>query len=96
MVRRDNELIMSGLRDLSKRLKDVLGGKKPKFIMQFECAGRGKVFLRERVKLELISSMQKDMGCDIPWIGFYGYGEIGPVAEHNCFHNFTSVVSVVY
>ena len=96
MVRRDNELIMSGLRELSRRLKDLLGEKKPKFIMQFECAGRGKVFLRERVKLDLISSMQKDMGCDIPWIGFYGYGEIGPVADHNCFHNFTSVVSVVY
>jgi hypothetical protein len=96
MVRRDNELIMGGLRELSRRLKEMLGGKKPKFIMQFECAGRGKVFLRERVKLELISSMQKDMGCDIPWIGFYGYGEIGPVADHNCFHNFTSVVSVVY
>ncbi len=96
MVRRDNELIMSGLQRLSHRLKDELGGEKPKFIMQFECAGRGKVFLRERVKIELITSLQKEMGGDIPWIGFYGYGEIGPVADQNCFHNFTTVVSVVY
>ena len=96
MVRRDNELIMSGLQKLSHRLKDELDSRKPKFIMQFECAGRGKVFLRERVKIELITSLQKDMGGDIPWIGFYGYGEIGPVADHNCFHNFTTVVSVVY
>ena len=96
MVRRDNELIMSGLQKLSHRLKDELDSRKPKFIMQFECAGRGKVFLRERVKIELITSLQKDIGGDIPWIGFYGYGEIGPVADHNCFHNFTTVVSVVY
>jgi hypothetical protein len=96
MVRRDNELIMSGLQKLARRLKDELGARKPKFIMQFECAGRGKVFLRERVKIELITSLQRDMGCDIPWIGFYGYGEIGPVADKNCFHNFTTVVSVFY
>ncbi len=96
MVRRDNELIMSGLQKLAQRLKEELGTRKPKFIMQFECAGRGKVFLRDRVKIELITSLQRDMGGDIPWIGFYGYGEIGPVADQNCFHNFTTVVSVVY
>jgi hypothetical protein len=96
IVRRDTELITSGLRDLNRHMKEKIGSGKPKFVLQFECAGRGKVILRERVKVELISSLQKDMGGDIPWIGFYGYGEIGPVADHNCFHNFTSVLAVVY
>jgi hypothetical protein len=96
MVRRDTELITSGLRELSRHLKDKVGSGKPKFVLQFECAGRGKVMLRERVKIELISSLQKELGGDVPWIGFYGYGEIGPVADTNCFHNFTSVVTVVY
>jgi hypothetical protein len=96
MVRRDTELITKGLRELSSHLKDKVGNGKPKFVLQFECAGRGKVMLRERVKMELISSLQKEMGGDVPWIGFYGYGEIGPVADNNCFHNFTSVVTVVY
>jgi hypothetical protein len=94
MVRRDNELIMAGLRDLSRKLKEELGDRRPKFILQFECAGRGKVFLRENLKIELITSLQKEMGIDIPWIGFYGYGEIGPVKGHNTFHNFSTVVSV--
>jgi small ligand-binding sensory domain FIST len=96
MVRRDTELITSGLRELSRHLKDKVGTGKPKFVLQFECAGRGKVMLRERVKIELISSLQKELGGDVPWIGFYGYGEIGPVDDYNCFHNFTSVVTVVY
>jgi hypothetical protein len=96
MVRRDTELITSGLRELSRHLKERVGTGKPKFVLQFECAGRGRVILREKVKIELISSLQKEMGGDIPWIGFYGYGEIGPVANYNCFHNFTSVVTVVY
>ena len=96
MVRRDTELITCGLRELSRHLKEKVGSEKPKFVLQFECAGRGKVMLRERVKMELISSLQKELGGDVPWIGFYGYGEIGPVADYNCFHNFTSVVTVVY
>lgn len=96
MVRRDSELITSGLRELSRHIKEKIGTAKPKFVLHFECAGRGKVILREKVKIELISSLQKEMGGDIPWIGFYGYGEIGPVASYNCFHNFTSVVTVVY
>jgi hypothetical protein len=96
MVRRDSELITSGLRELSRNIKEKIGTVKPKFVLHFECAGRGKVILRERVKIDLISSLQKELGGDIPWIGFYGYGEIGPVAGYNCFHNFTSVVTVVY
>ncbi len=24
--------------------------------------------------------------------GFYTYGEIGPVGEHNCYHNYTAVI----
>jgi hypothetical protein len=96
MVRRDSELIKSGLSELSRNIKEKIGTVKPKFVLHFECAGRGKVILRERVKIDLISSLQKEMGGDIPWIGFYGYGEIGPVAGYNCFHNFTSVVTVVY
>jgi hypothetical protein len=67
IVRRDKELIKSGMRTISSRIKDKVGTKRPKFI-----------------------------GEDIPWIGLYTYGEIGPIEEHNCFHNFTAVVAAVY
>lgn len=97
MVRRDKELIRNGLQTISRQIKEKKsGGRTPGFVMQFECMGRGKVVFREQEKIELISSLQKDIGEDIPWIGFYTYGEIGPVAHYNCIHNFTAVVAAVY
>lgn len=96
IVRRDKELIKNGMRTISSRIKDQLGSKRPKFILHFECVGRGKVVFSDKEKLELITSLQRDIGEDIPWLGFYTYGEIGPIEEHNCFHNFTAVVAAVY
>lgn len=96
IVRRDKELIRSGLHSISSQVREQAGNSRPKFILQFECVGRGKVVFREKEKLELIRSLQEDMGADIPWIGFYSYGEIGPIRGCNCFHNFTAVVAAVY
>ncbi len=96
IVRRDRELISGGLQAISHQIKGATGTGKPKFILQFECVGRGKVVFREQEKMELIRSLQDEIGSEIPWIGFYSYGEIGPIANFNCFHNFTSVVTAVY
>lgn len=96
IVRRDKELIRNGLKDISTNLRETLGDRKAKFVLQFECVGRGKVVFREQEKIEMIRSLQEDIGSDIPWLGFYSYGEIGPIKQVNCFHNFTSVIIVVY
>lgn len=96
LVRRDKELIRNGMQAITRQIKDKIGAGKPKFVLHFECVGRGKVIFREEEKLELIRSLQKDIGEDVPWIGFYTYGEIGPITQYNCFHNFTAVVTAIY
>jgi hypothetical protein len=96
IVCRDKELITSSLPSISRRIKEKACGRKPKFILHFECVGRGKAIFREKEKLELIRSLQSDLGPEVPWIGFYGLGEIGPIENCNCFHNFTSVITAVY
>jgi len=96
IVRRDKDLIRGGVKAISDRIRTTLGSEKPKFILQFECVGRGKVVFREQEKADLIRSLQKDFGPDIPWLGFYSYGEIGPIRQSNCFHNFTTVLLTVY
>lgn len=96
LARRDKKLIWSGIRKISRQINEQLAGVKPKFVLQFECVGRGKVVFREREKVELAESLQKELGEGVPWIGFYTYGEIGPVAGVNNFHNFTSVIVAVY
>jgi len=96
IVRRDKELIRSGLKTISGRIKDRIATKKPKFVLHFECVGRGKAVFRDAEKIEMITALQQEIGADVPWLGFYTYGEIGPVMQHNCFHNFTSVVTAIY
>ncbi|ACM20184.1 FIST domain protein [Geotalea daltonii FRC-32] len=96
IVRRDKELIRNGLVAISDRIKQQTGNRQPKFVMQFECMGRGKVVFREQEKNDLITTLQQRIGQDVPWIGFYTYGEIGPVSRYNCLHNFTAVVTAVY
>jgi hypothetical protein len=96
IVRRDKELIKGGMQVISRQIKDKIGAAKPKFVLQFECVGRGKVVFREQEKTDMIKSLQEDIGGDIPWMGFYTYGEIGPIMKYNCFHNFTDVVVAVY
>lgn len=96
LVRRDKDLIRSGIRTISRQIMERIGTGKPKFVLHFECVGRGKVIFREEEKIELIRTLQKDIGADVPWIGLYTYGEIGPIMTYNSFHNFTAVVTAVY
>ncbi|MEI6205773.1 MAG: FIST N-terminal domain-containing protein [Desulfuromonadales bacterium] len=96
LVRRDKELITNGIQMISRQIAEQLDGMKPKFVLQFECVGRGKVVFRETEKIALVRTLQKNIGENIPWLGLYTYGEIGPVAGSNCLHNYTSVIVAVY
>jgi len=96
IMRRDKELIRDGLQAISHQIREKMGTRKPKFVLQFECVGRGKVVYREQEKIDLLKALQEDIGANLPWIGFYSYGEIGPVSRYNCIHNFTAVVAAVY
>lgn len=96
IMRRDKELMREGLQVITRQIHEKLGAQTPKLLMQFECMGRGKVVYREQEKMELLRTLQQDVGIDLPWIGFYSYGEIGPVSGYNCIHNFTSVLVAIF
>lgn len=96
MTRRDHEKIAAGVARIGDEIKAALGGSVPKMVFQFDCAGRGKIVLRDQQKGQLLTSLQRKIRPDAPWLGLYTYGEIGPVGERNCFHNYTAVVLAVY
>ncbi|MGI8617590.1 MAG: FIST signal transduction protein [Gemmatimonadaceae bacterium] len=96
MTRRDREKIAHGLDRMADSLCAQLGGSEPKFVLQFDCAGRGKVVIRDQQRAEMLQRLQSRMVGNAPWIGCYTYGEIGPVGQHNCFHNYTAVLAAVY
>lgn len=69
--------IINGAEDAAKQALESLRGAKPKAILMFSCVGR-KLVLGRRTQEE-ISAVQKVLGEDVPLIGFYTYGEIGPI-----------------
>jgi small ligand-binding sensory domain FIST len=89
---RDQEKVTTGLDRMVDRIKQVLGGNQPKLVFQFDCVSRGKTMFREQEKMGLLRQFRQAIGPDVPWAGFYTYGEIGPVEKHNCYHNYTAVV----
>lgn len=95
MTRRDHEKIAQGIDRMADEIRGRLGETTPSFVLQFDCAGRGKVVFRDQQKSDLLRRLQERVGATLPWLGFYTYGEIGPVGDQNCFHNYTAVVLAV-
>jgi hypothetical protein len=89
---RDKEKLATGLERMAAHIEDQLGGEKPKLVFQFECGTRGKMMFREQEKLQLLRQFRQSVDPDVPWAGYYTWGEIGPVEEHNLRHLYTSVV----
>ena len=89
---RDKERITTGFDRMAEQIEEQLGGEQPKLVFQFECVTRGHVMFREQEKLQLLKRFRRSVGPDVPWVGFYTVGEIGPVEEHNDIHRFASVV----
>jgi hypothetical protein len=96
MTRRDYGRLAAGIERLAGEIEDQLGNSRPKLVFHFDCAGRGKMFLRDRQKQQLLDNLRQRIGPDTPWLGFYTYGEIAPVGGDNCFHNYTAVLTAIY
>jgi hypothetical protein len=95
-TRRDPQIIaekaMSDFKELLERNK----GKKIIAIFQYDCAGRGQVIYGRDLNKALIKPLQQLVDPDIPWIGFFTYGEIAPIGKKVFFHNFTVVIGVLF
>jgi hypothetical protein len=89
---RDKEKITTGFDRMATQIEEQLAGEKPELVFQFECVTRGKMMFREQEKLQLLRQFRQSLDADVPWVGFYTIGEIGPVDEHNDIHRLASVV----
>src|SRR5215216_5935515 len=88
---RDKDKVATGLDRMAAQIKEQIGGEKPKLVFQFDCATRGKMMFREHEKLQLLKGFRQSVGPGVPWAGFYAFGEIGPVEEHNNRNLYTAV-----
>jgi hypothetical protein len=96
LTRRDYEKLAHGVDRAAEEIKAQLGDNAARLVFQFDCAARGKALLREQQKLQLLETLRGRVGPDVPWLGFYTFGEIAPVGERNYFHNYTVVLMALY
>jgi hypothetical protein len=96
ITRRDPEKISLGARNLAQRFKTKLGARKPIAVLHFDCAARGKMIFGKDAKEKGIDIMQDVLGKEVPWLGFYTYGEIAPICGKNYPHTCTAVLCVIY
>ena len=48
--------------------------------------------MSEDSKIKYINNIQEKLGKDVPWLGFYTFGEIAPVGGKKFLHNYTGVI----
>jgi hypothetical protein len=92
MTRRDQDKIAEGVDRIVEQIKGQLGERQPSLMFHFDCAGRGKMVFRDQERNKLMDHLQSQFDPSTPWVGFYTYGEIGPVKDSNQFHNYTLVL----
>lgn len=91
--------VINGAKLSAQQAKKTLGSAKPRLILMFSCVAR-KMVLGRRTNEE-INSVKKVFGKGIPIIGFYTYGEIGPIDKRvpslrsTRWHNETVVIYVL-
>lgn len=91
--------IINGAEMAAEQAKESLEGATPQAILMFSCVGR-KLVLGRRTQEE-VAAVKKVLGEDVPLIGFYTYGEIGPIDKMEAqlsvtkFHNETVVLWVL-
>ncbi len=91
--------IIKGAQLAAEQAKDSLLDAKPEVIFAFSCVGRKQVLGRRTH--EEVDAVRNVFGEDIPIIGFYTYGEIGPIDKleeglsTTKFHNETMVLWVL-
>lgn len=91
--------IINGAKLAAEQAKESLQGAKPQAILMLSCVGR-KLVLGRRTQEE-VAAVKKVLGEEVPLIGFYTYGEIGPINKLKeqlavtKFHNETVVLWVL-
>jgi hypothetical protein len=89
----DRAAIIAGCSaSVEKAFADYPHGRSPELAMVFSCCCR-RLLLGTRTKEEM-AIVESVLGTDLPVIGFYGYGEIGPPDSSDCvskYHNETFV-----
>lgn len=96
ICQRNPERIIQKTKETAQKIKAKISQAEPMFVLNFNCAGRGRNLIGAETAEKEVRLNQEILGKDIPWLGGYTFGEIAPIGKKNCFHNWTDVLFVAY
>jgi hypothetical protein len=96
MTRRDPQRIRESARACASRILEHNSQRAPALVLQFDCAGRGRVLFGSCAADEIVAPLQRELGPETPWLGLHTYGEIAPVAGRPRYHNYTVAICALY
>jgi hypothetical protein len=97
MTRRDQARIRASAENCARTIKGSGdGGAEPAFVLQFDCAGRGRILFGACAAEEIVAPLRRVLGESVPWAGFHTYGEIAAVGGRLHYHNYTVAICAVY
>lgn len=88
-VRRDPEQVRRSAELSGHRVALALGGRKAALVLQFDCAGRGRIMFGQNAAEFVLTPLQAHLGVDTPWLGFHSFGEIAPLRGRARCHTYT-------
>jgi len=98
LARRDEKGMFDGVDRMTKKIQELLKGKKPLAVFHADCLLRGRFSFNRILKDEIINRMQYPICSDenTPWLGFYSAGEYSMIGRQNLHHQFTTSLFVIY
>jgi hypothetical protein len=96
ITRRDAQRIRQGAASCARELRGPEGSPLPAFMLQFDCAGRGKAMFGACAADEIIAPLRSEFGPELPWAGFHTYGEIAETQGSLRYHNYTVALCAYY
>jgi hypothetical protein len=95
ITRRDAERIRASAVSCARQVLEP-SPRRPAFVLQLDCAGRGKVLFGDCAAAEIIEPLRAEIGASVPWSGFHTYGEISSSERGLNYHNYTVALCAFY
>lgn len=96
LTRRDPDKIRRSATACAERVLARHAGRTPDLVLQFDCAGRGRILWGGCAGPEIVAPLRHTLGTSTPWIGCHTYGEIAPIGGRPYYHNYTVALCALY
>lgn len=93
IVRRDSDRIQRSAEQCARELAEP---RTPAFVLQFDCAGRGRLIFGDCASEEMLQPLQRALPGTTAWVGLHTFGEIAPLGTKLHYHNYTVALCTVY